>query len=443
MAKKRTNRQKAIIKRRIFLLCCFFVLAAVCVTAALLIRTTVKKWDKPKQKEVVSSEEKVEEIKLVSTATVVNTGDIIVHSPVLSGARVGTEYDFTDFFKEAKSYFEGSNLAIANLEVTLGTESSGGYMGYPAFNTPDSVLDAIDNFGIKMLLTANNHSYDTGLFGLKRTVQQLKARNLEFIGTKETPEDHTYVVKDVNGIKIGMVCYTYENTCQTPGRKSLNGNIIAAEANDLINSFSYERLEEFYTAAQSVIDGMKNDGAEAIVFYMHWGEEYQLTENTWQQTIAQRLSNMGVDIIVGGHPHVVQPIRLITSEDSTHNTVCLYSMGNAISNQRQELMAPECTTGHTEDGVLFYYTFQKYSDGNVVLSGIDIIPTWVNKYSGKSGYIYTMYPLENPQDGSTKYGLSESAAQKAAASYERTKQTVGAGLTEIQQNLGCEIRFPQ
>ena len=185
---------------------------------------------------------------------------------------------------------------------------------------------------------------------------------------------------------------------------------------------------------------MKNDGADAVVFYMHWGEEYQLSANTWQKSIAQKLCNMGVNVIVGSHPHVVQPIELLHSEDSQNTTVCIYSRGNAISNQRQEIMNPECTTGHTEDGVLFYYTFQKYGDGTTALVGVDIIPTWVNKYKGGSGYQYTMYPLETA-NMAENYGFDATALSKAKASYERTKQTVSAGLTECQTALGCDIRF--
>ncbi len=444
MSKKRTKRQKAIIKRRIFLIVAFVVVVGICVGAVSLVRVAVKNFGGDKADSSEIKIEKPKEPYVVSTATVVNTGDILVHSPVLAGAKVGDTYDFSDFFKEAKSYFTATDLAVANLEVTLGGTESGSYLGYPTFNCPDTLLDTVEDSGIDLLLTANNHCYDTGVYGLKRTVQQIKLRKaLDFLGTKEAETDPTYIIKDVGGIKIGMTCFTYENKSTAAGRKSINGNLISAEANPLINSFSYENIEEFYQTAQTVIDNMKKDKADATVFYIHWGEEYQLKENTWQDTIAQKLCNMGIDVIVGGHPHVVQPIDLLTSEDSTHQTVCLYSMGNSISNQRQEIMHPECTTGHTEDGVLFYYTFQKYSDGKVVLSGVDLIPTWVNKYSGKSGYIYTMYPLEKQNDGAEKYGLTGSAATKSAASFNRTKEILGAKLTEIQQNLGCTVRFAE
>lgn len=445
--KNRTKRQKAIIRRRIFIACTATALAVCIAAISLLVNLITKvaiKDDKTKTGSDilisdVSSEEKIDPNQVVATATVVNTGDIMGHTPILKGAKTADgSYDFSSIFKETEKYFKAADLATANLEVTLGGTESGEYSGYPAFNSPDVLLDAIKDSGISFLTTANNHCYDTGIYGVKRTVQQLKLRNLDFIGTKEQESEPTYTVKDVNGIKIGMISYTYENPCEE-GRKSINGNLIKTDANALINSFNYDRIDNFYSEAQSVITDMKNAGAEAIVFYMHWGEEYQLSANTWQKSIAQKLCNMGVDVIVGGHPHVVQPIELIYSEDSQNVTVCIYSMGNAISNQRKEIMT-SCKTGHTEDGMLFYYTFEKYGDGTVKLSGVDIIPTWVNKYTGGSGYLYTVYPLENEQSANN-YGFSANVSAQAAASFERTKQQVAAGLTECQKYLGCEVRF--
>ncbi len=441
---KRTKRQKAIIRRRIFIAVLSVLLASTIALLSFVITAAfkfAKNDDSIVSQESEISEPQIDPNAVVSTATVVNTGDIILHSTVLDGAKTSDgDYDFSAFFTQTEKYFKAAHLATANLEVTLGGTESGVFSGYPAFNAPDSLLDVIKSSGIRMVTTANNHCYDTGLFGLKRTVQQLKSSGIDFIGTKESDSDPTYIVKDVNGIKIGMVTYTYENS-SGDGQKSINGNVVKAEANSLINSFNYDKIDEFYTQAQSAIDSMKQSGAEAIVFYMHWGEEYQLSANTWQKSIAQKLCNMGVDVIVGSHPHVVQPIELIFSEDSQNTTVCVYSMGNAISNQRQELM-DSCPSGHTEDGMLFYYTFEKYGDGTVALGGVDVIPTWVNKYRGGSGYQYTMYPLETAEMAND-YGFDSTALSKAKQSFERTKAIVASGLYECQQHLECDIRFEE
>ena len=443
MSKKRTKRQKAIIKRRIFLSCLIAVLIAVIALIAFsvnaLLKVAKKDTDKPldnKDNSSVVSSEQIPE----TYATVISTGDIMVHSTQLTGAKTSSgEYDFSAFFKEASPYFKAADLAVANLEVTFGGTESGQYSGYPVFNTPDTLADAIKDSGLNFLITANNHAYDTGLFGLKRTAQVLKQKGIDFIGTRESTDAPNYAVKEINGIKLGIANFTYETSGQVAGRKYLNGAIIAEEANDLINSFSYDRIDEFYHDSADMISKMKSDGADYIVFYMHWGNEYKLSPDTWQKTIAQKLSNLGVNMIIGSHPHVIEPVELIRSEDGESTTVCIYSVGNCVSNQRQEIM-DSCPSGHTEDGVLFSFTLKKDNDG-VTLNSLDLIPTWVNKYKGGSGYQYTIYPLESAEDGSAKYSLDSAAAAKATKSYERTKEIVAAGLTECQQAIGCEITF--
>jgi len=441
----KSRRQKAIARRNLFVACCSLVLVAVVVLIAFVVHSVTKpevihggssSSSKESSSEIVSSEPIKE-----SYATVLSTGDIMAHSTQIDGAKTSDGYDFSAFFKEVDDYFKEADLSVANLEVTFGGTESGKFSGYPAFNTPDQLADTIKDSGLNFLLTSNNHSYDTGLFGLKRTIQMLEERGLEYIGTVADPTDSLYTVKTVNDIKIGMADYTYETQTLKAGRKYLNGNLLAEEANDLIASFSYDRIEEFYTEAEEVIADMKEQGAEFIVFYMHWGEEYQLQANTWQKSIAQRLSNMGVDIIVGSHPHVVQPVELIYSEDGQNTTVCIYSTGNAVSNQRKELIS-SCPTGHTEDGMIFTYTLKKYGD-EVTLTEVDVIPTWVNKYPGGSGYQYTIYPLETADAGSTKFGLDSATANKMKLSYERTKKTVAEGLTKVQQDLGCDITFKE
>ncbi len=437
--KEKTKRQKAIIRRRIFIAVLSVVLAATVSLLSVVICAVIKNSDKkgsesssqtePTNSSTTSSAQ--DETNQEITATVLNTGDILIHENVLNGARQSDgSYVFSNFYKVAKPYITEADYAVANLEVTLGGEAAGRYRGYPEFNCPDSLLDYVKADGFDMLLTANNHSLDTGLAGLKRTVSQIKLSGLDFLGTKETTDDPTYLIKDINGIKIGMVCYTY----------GTNGT--ASGASELINYFSSANLPAFYSEAQSVIDDMKARGAEAIVFYMHWGNEYQTTPNTYQKAAAQSLCNMGVDVIVGAHPHVLQPIELLHSEDSQNTTVCLYSMGNSISNQRIVEMTGVCETGHTEDGMLFSYTFTKDADGEVSLTAVDIIPTWVDRYGTTGNYQYTMYPLENA-DMANGYGLDNATVQEALASFERTKAIIASGLSECQQYLGCDLRFAE
>lgn len=443
MTKKISRRRKAIIRRRIFLACCSLLLISTVALIVFIIGAVMGKGNEKIKTDISSETTVVSEPKFEETyATIVSTGDIMVHDPQLAGAYNSStgEYDFGDFFKELTPYFSSADLAVANLEVTFGGSEAGSYKGYPAFNCPDSLGNAIKSAGLNLLLTANNHSYDTGLSGFLRTQEILDNFGLEYTGTRKTEQDPSYIVKEINNIKIGITNFTYETAGDLQGRKYLNGILLSQEANGLINSFSYNRIEEFYLTAQSHVTEMKEKGAEFIVFYIHWGNEYQNQPNTWQKSIAQKLSNMGVDMIIGSHPHVIQPVELLYSEDGQNTTVCLYSTGNAISNQRQEVM-DSCPTGHTEDGMLFSFTLKKTEDG-VLLDDLDIIPTWVDKYKGDNGkYKYTIYPLEKENDGADKFSLSTATVARAAKSYKRTIEIIGDGLTACQREIGCEITF--
>lgn len=379
----------------------------------------------------------------VSSATILSTGDIMVHEPQLTGAKMPgkEEWDFSAFFKEVDTYFAAADFSVANLETTFAGNDGRNYTGYPTFNTPDSLADAIKASGLSLVLTANNHSYDTGAKGFERTQQVLSEKGIPYIGTRPDEDTPMYTVQEINGIRVGFVSYTYE-TGRRNGLKTLNGITVKEQHTNLINSFSYSEVDKFYAEVDTLMAAMKAEGAEATIFYMHWGNEYKTTENSHQNKLAQGLCDRGVDVIVGGHPHVIQPIEMLTAADGEHQTICIYSLGNAVSNQRQERM-DSCPSGHTEDGVLFYCTFDKYSDGRVVLSDVDIIPTWVDKYRGGGGYQYTIYPLENIDEDIEKYGFTGTAATKCKNSYERTLEILAEGLTQCQEAIGCDVTFPE
>ena len=177
--------------------------------------------------------------------------------------------------------------------------------------------------------------------------------------------------------------------------------------------------------------------------YIHWGQEYQTTENATQRTIAQKLCDMGVDVIVGGHPHVVQPMDLLTSTtDSTHKTVCIYSLGNAVSNQRKEELKQSCPTGHSEDGVLFSVTFEKNSEGVVSVADVQVIPTWVNKITNGDGKVeYNILPLEDSQRQQWKnqFSLTDSQFTACQDSYQRPWPSCHRAWKNAAHNLALPL----
>lgn len=371
----------------------------------------------------------------VATATIASVGDMLMHKPVFNAcynSETG-EYELDILFRYIYNYFNDATLAVGNLETTLaGLDNGYEYSGYPSFNCPDSIIDAMKNTGFDVVLTANNHSYDTRSIGLRRTLEVIQQRELSYLGTKLNAEEKDYIVVDCNGIRIGLLCYTYEDGSGDPEKYAPNGITMTKEDSKLINCFNYNDLPTFYADVADNMAAMEEEGAEAVMIYMHWGVEYQLSANSKQKAIAQELCNLGVDVIVGGHPHVVQPTQLLTSEkDEDQKTLCIYSVGNAVSNQRLGLIS-SISTAHTEDGVLFNVTFAKYSDGTVIIESAQALPTWVNMcYDQDWNKRYYILPLdETVEDWKTAFDLTDSTLKQAEDSYERTIALVGAGMEE-------------
>lgn len=376
-----------------------------------------------------------------SSFTLSAVGDMLMHMPVVnSGYYANTNsYNLDTIFTYFTDHVQSADFAVGNLETTLaGTDNGYGYSGYPQFNCPDAIIDSMKTAGFDMVLTANNHSYDTRGVGLTRTLEVIRDRELGYLGTKVEADDPNFVVVERNGIKLGLACYTYEDNAD-PNIKAPNYITMSAEHAPLINTFDYTNLNLFYDELSDSMAQAEEQGADAFVLFVHWGYEYQTTQHSIQSQIAQSLCDIGVDVIVGGHPHVVQPVELLTSTtDETQKTVCLYSMGNAVSNQRRQNM--NLNTGHTEDGVMFSVTFSRYSDGTVILESAECLPTWVNlHYNAETAHNeYNILPLDKDiSDWKTAFNLTDSALAHCEASYDRTMAIVGAGMEAVDSYLAA------
>jgi len=370
---------------------------------------------------------------VVSTATVSATGDILMHKPIITaGAQGSGSYNFDFIFQYLKEYSEATDYAVANLETTL-AGSGKPYQGFPMFNCPDEIAVAAKNAGFDMFLTANNHSMDTGKDGYLRTLEVVREAGLETLGTMLSAEDPKYAIEDINGIRVGMICYTYDTSTSTGGKLSLNGLPLNGLTRDNINCYNPDNPQSMYDEVEGYLEEMRDAGVEATIMFIHWGpQEYALSPLDAHTRIAQKFCDMGIDVVIGGHPHVVQPMDLLTSSvDPEHKTVVLYSMGNAVSNQRLGNLS-QMKTAHTEDGVWISVTFSKYSDGTVYLDSVDLIPTWV--YLNQKYYILPLDKDQEEQWGSL-FGLSDSVVNAAKNSYQRTMDLVGEGLSECQDYL--------
>lgn len=361
---------------------------------------------------------------VISSAKIGSTGDILIHDSVLWTVE-DKGYDFSGIFATAKPYYSAYDVFVMNLEVPFGTDSN--YRGYPTFNCPATLADGLKATGVDLLLTANNHSYDSGSSGFNNTIAQLKNRNIAFIGTRQSGNKE-YYVRDVNGIKVGFACFTYSTV--SGGKKALNGHIMSAADGENINTFTYDNPSKFESEAKEIIKNMKKDGAEATIIYMHWGDEYAVKPSeTKQVKFAKIINELGYDVIVGSHPHVVQAIDTLKNENG-HETVCIYSTGNSISNQRKEILG---NSGHTEDGVVFEVTFQKYSDGKVVLADVNALPTWVDMRTVNGEKSYNIIPLDLSKNWTS---FSVSSISNAKDSYNRTMKRIGEGLNAWRTSHG-------
>lgn len=317
------------------------------------------------------------------TITLSATGDIMFHPSQIDGAydKLSNSYDFRKSFKYVKNIFEDADIAIANFEGTTAGDEVYAYQGYPLFNAPDEVLDAIKEAGIDILSTANNHSLDTRKAGIIRTVEEINNRGMDNIGTYVSKPESRVLIKDVKGIKLGFISYT----------EMVNGleSVISPEDLDkMVNIIDEEKLIEDINYA-------KEQNVDVIVAYFHWGNEYARIQNERQEALADMLFKEGVDIILGSHPHVVQPSKTIDYEGE--KKFIIYSMGNFISNQRIETLTPYGVTNpqYTEDGVIINIEIEKKGEtGEVSIKNIEYIPLWVYKGTGENGNTeHVVYPI--------------------------------------------------
>ena len=256
-----------------------------------------------------------------SVINIVAIGDTLCHSQNFKDAYNETtkQYDFSPMFKYVTKYFENATVAVGNLEATFAGPSKP-YSGYPTFNTPEALATDLKELGLDIMTTANNHALDLGYSGLVSTLDYLDAAGLEHTGRSRSKEEQDKILmKDLNGIKTAFLSFTYgTNGIPLPTGKEYCVNLIDK---DFI---------------KSKIDQAKDEGAELICVSMHWGDEYHTKQNSTQEDLANFLIENDVQVILGCHPHVLEPIEMktVTMEDGTNKTgFVIYSMGNFFSAQ--------------------------------------------------------------------------------------------------------------
>lgn len=311
-----------------------------------------------------------EDIRIKMTAI----GDIMCHNTQYNDAynkNTGT-YDFSYVFSDIKQDIESADIAIGNLETTFAGKEKG-YSSYPQFNTPEQLATNLKDLGIDVVSTANNHCMDTRYTGLVSTLNYLDEVGILHTGTNRSVEEQNKIlVKDVNGIKIAFLSFTYgTNGIPVPQDKSYAVNFIDK---DLI-------LKQINLA--------KEQEPDLICASMHWGVEYQTKPNSEQKKLADLLFENGVDIILGSHPHVLQPMekKTITLDDGTVKDVfIIYSLGNFMSGQ---------TKPNTRDSIILNLEILKNGEtGKTSIENVEDIPIYMYKASNGTTHRYKIIKTE-------------------------------------------------
>jgi poly-gamma-glutamate synthesis protein (capsule biosynthesis protein) len=365
-------------------------------------------------------------------------GDIMVHAPQLEaakrvtpsrkgeGGKGETVYDFAPFFTEIRSFLRGAHLAAGNLETTLGGPRKG-YRGYPSFNSPDSLAEALRNAGFDLLFTANNHCLDSGVSGLLRTLQALASADLRSTGTfaTEVSRDIPCIVER-KGIAVGFLAYTY----------GTNGISVPSDRPWLVNL-----LDEALVSADVATLRKKTD---LLVVAFHFGDEYARHPSAVQRRFVSLALRNGADIVVGSHPHVLQ--RLFVSRDvlpvpgerdtplsADRMTVVAYSLGNFISFQR---------TVPRDTGAVLGIDAARDGDGIVRIRRVFVVPTWAQATRRKEGREIRVLPLLDTLarlDAGEKLRLSAAEEKRMRAALAEALEALTGKKTPLPPEEGVWV----
>lgn len=296
-------------------------------------------------------------------------GDLMCHTPQIKSAKgLDGSLNFNPTFELVKDLISSADLSFGNLETTIG-DSNDSYTGYPRFRSPAEYLDGLLYAGFDFLFIANNHILDYGENGILKTIKQLKLKNFGYTGAFVNYNDYDSLrIINVNNIKLGLIAATY----------STNGIPLPEGKKYLVNLINLDSLK-------NQINKLRALGAELIIINLHFGDEYSVKPNYYQRLVVDSLLNFGADLIIGNHPHVLQPIEIQKSISSKIDSVVIaYSLGNFISNQREF---------KTSIGALLFIEIEKAYRNKIKLKKVKIIPTYVFKGKINGDIQYKIIPI--------------------------------------------------
>lgn len=326
-------------------------------------------------------------------------GDVMVHATQYEAAwREGGDsvYNFHPPFVPIKELIGSADLSIANLEIALGGKP---YSGYPLFSSPPEIVEALKEVGFDLLFTANNHSADKGRKGIAATIEKLDESGLLHTGTfvdSATRAEQYPLFVECKGIRLAFLNYTYG----TNGMPVYKPQIV-------------NRIDT--TLILSDLAKARRGNPDYIITCMHWGYEYQEKQNAEQRALARFLAENGTDLIVGSHPHVVQPYEEIVNAQEVSVPV-IYSVGNFISNQQWR---------RSDGGILFELLLVK-NEGRTLRVSCAYEPFWVMRSDDAGSTFYRMIPVRAYLNDSARYALNATHDRKIRQFYDDTRATLSA-----------------
>ena len=332
------------------------------------------------------------------TLTLMFIGDVMSHGPQVDAARLpdGT-YDYAPCYRFLAPYIASADLCIANMEVPL---AGAPYTGYPQFSCPDNMMSQLFDAGVDVFLTANNHTCDKGAKGIRRTIQVMDSLGIPHTGTWLDSTDYRQrnpLIIDKNGFRIAVLNYTY-GTNGIPAPNPFMVNML-----DSVNIFND-------IATARVTD------ADYIIVMPHWGIEYERHQNKAQAGYARYMYECGANMVIGGHPHVVQPITLENrDEQGVAQRVTAYSLGNFVSNQRKR---------YTDGGIIVKCTIVRDTTGTIRVTDYEYLPYWVYKGVCQGKYQYHILPAKHAVENCAQYNVHGADSVALNLFYKDTKELI-------------------
>ena len=317
-------------------------------------------------------------------------GDILIHDRVYEAAETEDGYDFEPMLKDMKPYMEDATITFANQETMIGGEELG-LSGYPAFNSPVEIGEELKDSGVDIVSIANNHSLDRGEEAIQESIKHWKDIDMTYIGAYKDEEDASdiRVLETDEDISIGFLAYTY----------GTNGISVPDGKDFLLNYIDESQIKKDIAEAQ--------EKADVVVLSLHFGEEYKTMPNEEQENLVQMAADEDVDIVLGHHPHVLQPMEWVEGKNG-HETFAIYSLGNFFSGQ-DEL--------DRQIGGILHLTIREYND-KITVTDPEFMPTFVDIEDD-----YKMQPM---------YELSNDVLNKSDKHYKQTKEHMSQWLDDVE-----------